>query len=483
MPKQKSNIMVVVMDTVAAKHMSLYGYNRLTTPNLERIAAESTLYTRCFSPADWTPPAHASLFTGLYPSGHGISGQFRFLDTNFPHLISILKQLGYRTYGVSSNAIVSPRTGILRDLDQFYDYSGLMDFGFLETKPLKPNLFDKILSQRNWDAQTRWGRLLTLLKYVLESNDLGYIPRRLLAKYLMEKALVIKYSATKTKKSFLKGLSLVKENGFKLPTPPLFIFINVMEAHALYNPPGNFRRFSQPSDKNAFPPVMLYDSRYDSERENTVAMFKNLYDDELLFLDNEIGRFYDELKAAKALDNTILIITSDHGEHFGEKGHYAHRFTLYQELTKVPLIIRYPQYIKGPGVDDRLVSLTDIFATLLDVTNCPFPCPRDSRSLLSSEKRDNLSAMILKDGPAQQHLAKMVSHPPEWAEAKLSHAYSLVLDNNLKIIETHHGEIEIYHLGRDPDENHDLSVTLDPSLVQELKNFLVKDKLQTQYIT
>ena len=93
MPKQKSNIMVVVMDTVAAKHMSLYGYNRLTTPNLERIAAESTLYTRCFSPADWTPPAHASLFTGLYPSGHGISGQFRFLDTNFPHLISIFHLL------------------------------------------------------------------------------------------------------------------------------------------------------------------------------------------------------------------------------------------------------------------------------------------------------------------------------------------------------------------------------------------------------
>jgi arylsulfatase A-like enzyme len=99
MSLKQPNIVLIVLDTVGAKHLSLYGYQRPTTPNLERIAGECSVYTRCFAPACWTMPSHASMFTGLYPSQHGAFESRFLLRDNLPHLVPALKAQGYTTTG------------------------------------------------------------------------------------------------------------------------------------------------------------------------------------------------------------------------------------------------------------------------------------------------------------------------------------------------------------------------------------------------
>ena len=126
MRKKLPNIILLVLDTVGAKHLSLYDYHRPTTPNLERIARDCTIYTRCFAPACWTVPSHASMFTGLYPSQHGAFENRFLLRDNLPHVVPILQASGYRTLGISTNSLVSPASGLCQGFDEFYDL-GLKD--------------------------------------------------------------------------------------------------------------------------------------------------------------------------------------------------------------------------------------------------------------------------------------------------------------------------------------------------------------------
>ena len=116
------NIILIVLDTASAKHMSLYGYHRKTTPELEKIAEECVVYTRCFSPATWTVPSHASLFTGLYPTEHGAFYHTRkYLYPFFLTVSDVLGSLNYNIYAISANSIISPTTGYLRKCIRFFD--------------------------------------------------------------------------------------------------------------------------------------------------------------------------------------------------------------------------------------------------------------------------------------------------------------------------------------------------------------------------
>jgi len=148
MKKKLPNIILIVLDTVGAKHMSLYGYHRRTTPNLERIAEECTVYNRCFAPSCWTIPSHASMFTGLYPSQHGSHEGNHILNENVQHLVSILKLMGYCTIGISSNFLVSPATGLCRGFDFFKDYSGSFFKRFLNN-PEDPELSGRLSKMNN----------------------------------------------------------------------------------------------------------------------------------------------------------------------------------------------------------------------------------------------------------------------------------------------------------------------------------------------
>lgn len=129
--KKLPNIILIVLDTARAKSFSCYGYHRKTTPNIDRIAEEGVLYKWCFSPANWTIPSHASLFTGLYPSEHGCHAGNPLLDENTPTLSELLRSVGYRTVGISCNGLVSELYGFRKGFDFFYE---------VWTTPLFPEL-------------------------------------------------------------------------------------------------------------------------------------------------------------------------------------------------------------------------------------------------------------------------------------------------------------------------------------------------------
>lgn len=468
------------MDTAGAKHMSLYGYHRRTTPELERLADQSTLYTRCFAPGCWTPPSHASIFTGLPPSQHGVDGDNLILDSNYQHIVSILKQVGYRTYGISCNGLVTPIFGICRKFD-FFQNPGDTNANMWESKakndPQVQELYKKLCR-----SQDRFTKLRYILEHILLHKDLAIIPTMSKRILLRQLGLNIKYrSAPYTKRSFSTALKHIREHLHYFPDNPFFCFVNVIENHMFYNPPKNSRRFSRPTDKQTFFTQNFYRDDFAKLIQKLLPAWQNLYDDTIVFLDSIIGKFVAQLKTLGVLDNTVYIVTSDHGEHLGEKGFYAHLSSLYNELIWVPLIIHFPSGLHPKGTDDRLVSLMDLFSTFLDISHSPFPNPRHSYSLLSSEKRSSASAMILNPVALKLLVAKLVKKSPEWAQTLPSHRYAIILDNGLKLIQREDSSLEIYNLARDPEESQDLSLRLDSQIYHDLLELLFDDQLQTGY--
>jgi arylsulfatase A-like enzyme len=461
------------MDTAGAKHMSLYGYPRPTTPHLERLAEGATVYTRCFAPSSWTLPSHASLFTGLYPSEHRVEGvdvEKLILNPGFQHFMSILKQSGYDNYGISCNPLVSPAYGIIRDFDYFFEYESWQvkdKFNKIisENKKLTKlyKIFDKSLKNR------RIHRMYYMFIY-----HLGFL--------FSKKVSIQKNSAPYTQRTLNNALEIILKHHKNKQKTPFFMFINVIENHSLYNPPKIIRKFSKKTDMATIMPLFLYSEDYGYFRRELPA-WRDLYDDTILFLDGVIGQFYDNLKAAGALENTVFVVTSDHGEHLGEKGFYDHGYSLYNELIAIPLLIRYPDGFKRATCDERLTGLTDLYATILDLTQSPYPQPRHSYSLLSLEKRRSISSMNLYTRAHKAKLAKIFLHKPiELLNSLQAHHYALILDNNLKLLQKEDGSLSIYHLGKDPHEQMDLSDSLEPDLREEMRRLLMEDQKETGYL-
>lgn len=479
------NIILIIMDTAGAQHMSLYGYHRRTTPELERLATEATLYTRCFAPGCWTLPSHASMFTGLYPSEHGVDGNDVILDPNYQHIVSVLKQSGYRTYGISCNGIVSPVYGNCRDFDVFREYGTIgWSVQRLRTKDDKTQeLYKKFRSKEFLQRPSRWLKLYLFLEHMIRHKDLSVLST------LLKRSLTgllpigaVNRSAPYTKRTFRTALNDIQRHLNSSPKIPFFYFINVVENHAFYNPPKAVRRFSGHNDKQPFFTVFFNGEEYAAMQSKLLPTCKDLYDDEMVFLDSLVSQFWERLRTMGGLDNTVLIVASDHGEHFGEKGFYEHRLSLLNQLIWVPLLIRFPRGMRPVGTDDRLVSLNDLFSTFLDLMDSPFPRPRHSQSLLSAEKRGSVSSMILDNMPFKVKMATILNKSQEWAEALPSYNYALILENGLKLLaKDNHGGVEIYNVGRDPEENHDLSSNLPPQLYQELLAILADDQRQTGF--
>ncbi|GAI17193.1 unnamed protein product, partial [marine sediment metagenome] len=150
---------------------------------------------------------------------------------------------------------------------------------------------------------------------------------------------------------------------------PFFIFVNLIEPHSPYDSSGNMKETfltdtSIPLTKNMF---VSYYLGWKSFTPAELNHLNELYDAELLYVDHLIGQMIKILKKSKLWDETIFIVTSDHGENIGDHGHMDHIFSLHETLIKIPLIIRYPKNFSPGTRDDRSVQLVDIFPTLLNL--------------------------------------------------------------------------------------------------------------------
>jgi arylsulfatase A-like enzyme len=341
-PRGAKNVVLVVWDTVRAYSLSAYGYPRNTTPNLARWAREGVRYNLALAPAPWTYPSHSCFFTGQWPSK--LNSQWKFnLDTPDPTLAGYLASRGYQTAGFSANTnCCNYENGLGRGFDHFEDFA------------LTPRSLLGRTVPGNW--------ILMNILYHGHYHDMKWI-------HLQSRG------AWGTNEAFLGWLRRRRSDR------PFFAFLNYFDAHAPYVPPPGYEgRFGirprPPRDYQFLLGNMEMAMDNNPTMKRDIQMARDCYDDCIAFLDDELGRLLEELRGQGLLDNTVVIITSDHGEAFGDHGLFGHGSALYLDQIGVPLVILSPRAPAGRVVEDP-VSLRDLPATVVDQlglsASSPFP--------------------------------------------------------------------------------------------------------------
>jgi arylsulfatase A-like enzyme len=350
----RPNVVLITLDTVRADHLSLYGYSRDTTPNLRRLAATSaTVYTRAIASSNCTLPSHASIFTGQSPRRHGAHaspkqpGGFRISERSIT-LPELLAQDGYRTAGIVANyGNLSPAFGFDRGFSS-YECAQYVDF------------------------LTLTGRTYLLRELLRDLTAAVIAPERREALYASAKTINSRAARV------LESTSRARQ--------PFFLFLNYMDAHTPYVPPAPFdsrfagrdAAFRWSGYRDLVDEVSVRHVRPlgDRERRHLISQ----YDGAIAYLDDQLGGLFTTLKALGLFENSLIIVTSDHGEAFGESSIVAHGVSVYQHQVHVPLIIKYPHSSHG-AVVDGLVSDVDLLPTILDVIGAPVPQNVEGRSL------------------------------------------------------------------------------------------------------
>jgi arylsulfatase A-like enzyme len=352
------NVLLIVLDTVSARHLSLLGYNRPTSPTIDELATRGICFTRAQATSSWTLPSHASMFTGRWP--HELStGWFTPLEAAFPTVAEFLGARGYATGGFAGNlAYCSSDSGLARGFGTYRDFV-VPDLTTLHFATLVGRVVDGI---QGIESVCTYALGIPLLR---SPADLIW---RLFGKSRKEAAVI--------NREFLDWLSARQR-----PDRPFFAFLNFYDAHYPYDlPAGGIHRFGA-VPRNERETTILRDwveiqKQRPSQRQ--IAFARDSYDDCVADLDERLGELIDELDRRTVLERTWVIITADHGESFGEHpGVFLHGSTLYQTEKLVPLLVIPPGGASSPKVVADAVSLRDLAATIVDVAGAkggsPFP--------------------------------------------------------------------------------------------------------------
>jgi arylsulfatase A-like enzyme len=416
------NVILVVMDTTRADHLSAFGYRRDTTPNLKKLAADGVLYSEAFSAADVTLTSHASIFTGLYASWHGAycqppeAGYGRPLGP-VPTLAEVLAHKGYHTLGVAANLFMRADFGLQRGFQQMHI-----------PRPVP------VLSAESW--------------YMLRNGM-----RRLIGLFA---------DTSQFDRLYSRGDAINQEFFNMLRQPnlaraPFFAFLNYMDAHFPYIPPHPFDRLFPGKD------VRLTQADLAAVQDAVAAGDEPLprfytthsisqYDGGIAYIDSQIGQLVEWLKRENLYDNTMIVVTADHGESFGERRLFEHGNSLYANLLHVGLLVKYPHRART-GVVTTPVSLIDIFPTVMQITGTEPPRGLQGLNLLDpaiSQPRSLFS----------ESFPCPVMHGPECPNGCLMRT---VLSWPNKYIFASNGKSEVYQLQQDPNENLNLFATLNPT--------------------
>jgi arylsulfatase A-like enzyme len=419
------NVLLVVLDTVRAQSLSLYGHSRPTAPNLQRWAQTGTVFDWAFATAPWTTPSHASMFTGRFPyelaAGASRPGhqEYPVLDESVPTLAEILSAHGYATAGFVANIeYAGYETGLDRGFEHYEDYL-VTPSEFAYSAGLGRSLVKNLTLRR-----------LTGFHDVLGRKTAGDVNA-----------------------AFLRWLS--GQNG-----RPFFAFLNYFDAHEPYLPPPPFdERWGRSDDRNTS--LIVPWGVHQAKRHNKPEMAATERQDELdayegaiTYLDHELGTLLEALRNQEVLDNTLVVITSDHGEQFGEHGLFDHGNGLYVQALHVPLLLRLPGRVPADVRIPASVSLRDLPATVVDLVG------------LGSELPGQSLAYWWTDSNGQPYAPRVVvaelersGNAEPWYPVAKGDMTSLILDRE-HYIRQGDGREELYDFSVDPGEQQDLSATL-----------------------
>ena len=412
------NVLLVVLDTVRADRMSIYGYGRDTTPNLARLARRGVTFLQAHSTAPWTLPSHASMMTGRWP--HQQSARLHGpLDGTHATLAQFLGAHGYATAGfVANTTYCSAETGLARGFAHYEDHD-LSPQGTLCTSAL--------------------GRRLIWPGLVGVSQWLGYDLR-----------VEIRKDAARINGDLLAWLKTTGQR-------PFFAFLNYVDAHSPYVPPAGFDRHfgatpESCADRSILDQWFTLDKATVSQRE--IQLASDAYDDCLAYLDEQLGRLFDELDREGVLGNTLVIVTADHGEQFGEHTLYCHSSSLYDPEIHVPLLAILPEAAAGgPHRQPRRSACavcrrpSTRFST--STASCPSPAVRLPASGTGSGPSESEPLLAEVDGPAKT--APNLGRSPAFAGPMKA----LVSGQDV-YIRNGDGTEELYDLVTDPAQRYNL---------------------------
>ena len=325
------NVVLLVLDTVRRASMSLYGYERQTTPALERWAERGVRFEHAITTASWTLPSHASMFNGRLP-GEMSAGWLTPLDGTYPMVAEQLKLAGYSTAGFVANLLYCNRSfGLGRGFIHYEDYR---------------------VSPGELVVNSSIGRALSEIRLIRRLTGYHDILGRKTGADITDRFLAWQESAGDR---------------------PYFAFLNYFDAHQPYLPPAESAARFGPVSGRSFgllelrPYMGKIENAETSLTPGQVEAEQNAYDATLAYLDGEIDRLLSELERRGALENTVVIITSDHGEQFMEHRLFDHGNSLYRFATEVPLLMLGGDVPRGL-VASSPVSLADLPATIMDLT-------------------------------------------------------------------------------------------------------------------
>jgi len=305
------NVILISIDSLRSDHCGYYGYDKPTTPMMDQFAADpkSVVFEQSYAASPWTSPSHASMLTGLYPQVHGVEKIESALNSNVPTIASVMSENGYRTFGVVCAPYLSERFGLNRGFENY------------DTSLTYPN-----------PGVTRNSKLA----FKVTNRALEYVDQA-------------------------EG-------------KPFFLFLHYWDVHHPYNPADKYLEIfdSKPYDG----PMDGYRIRRRADitpemaprdLEHLIA----LYDGEIRYTDKAIGKLIEQLKERGVYDDTMIIITADHGDEFLDHGGKAHMATCYNEVVKVPLVIRMPWAKPKSPKMGQPVNHVDLFPTIMGAMEIP----------------------------------------------------------------------------------------------------------------
>ena len=392
-PPTGPNILLISIDSLRADHLSSYGYDRQTSPNIDQLAAEGILFSQAVSTTSWTLPSHASLLTGLLPEAHGVVRP-RHILAEWPHtLAELLAAQGYLTAAFVSAPFLSSDFG--------------MDQGF--------DLYDDESVHFSTNADSHSGATSPMIHEAVSG-----------------------------------WLRANHEERF-------FLFVHYWDVHYDYDPPSPYDRLFDPDYEGD-----LTAQAFESNPRIRAGMpardlqhIEALYDGEIAYTDEYIGKLLDLLDELNLADDTLVILTSDHGDEFFEHGRKGHYKNLHEESLRIPLIVRLPGRLPAGLEVDDVASLVDIAPTILDLVGVESEArpPMQGRSLLPLISGD--------DSAGNTHTA-YASFLNRQTAVRSSH--------NKYIYRFHSDRGQLYDLTNDPLEQVDLIAEGDPIADPEVRS-------------
>ena len=443
------NVILISFDALSANDMSLYGYARKTTPNIDRFAENGYVFENTYSNSNHTSPSVCSILTGKYPVSHGVFNNFTYLDKSIrmENIAQVLKDHGYYTAAIVANRMAHPWHNMTY---KSFDYVAPLMVRKEYMKEYFFNIIGPYLANLNSNAYNWMNSTELLISYYGRkyfSRITGNEPEPL-TMYTWSDWLI---GTDKWKKENMAPPAMAFDNALDVMDKkrgPFFVWIHIFPPHAPYISPNKFMYsfLKERQYETADSQQIIYGRRYPDQMQVEINKLRARYDENILYADDNFGKFLESLNKKHIVDNTIIIVTADHGEIF-EKGFQSHGGTsLYQPLIHIPLIIR------TPGQRGRIRLKTnaeqvDIGPTILDMlgySSAPWMVGQSLWKLMEGKKYSEKSIMTMYLGENGNK-----KHITGGSVAVIEENYKFIYD-----IRSDKGEL--YDLLSDPDESNNL---------------------------